>query len=151
MADAPPFLSRATLLREKVPDWDVYPFTMPMLQKMDAVDFHPVMTFLVGENGAGKSTLLEAFAICCGFNPEGGSKNFSFSTHSSHSDLHQFIRIAKSGNAERNLTKDRAWTCKEYKARGIWHFSTKLFRRLIAYNFYLGFNAESCESGVILC
>ena len=29
------------------------------------------------------------------------------------------------------------------KARDIWHFTSKLFRKLIAYNFYLRFNAES--------
>jgi predicted ATPase len=34
----------------------------------------------VGENGTGKSTLLEAIAIAFGFNPEGGTKNFRFSS-----------------------------------------------------------------------
>jgi len=47
------------------------------------------------ENGSGKSTLLEAIAVSLGFNAEGGSKNFSFGTRRSHSELHQFLRIAK--------------------------------------------------------
>ena len=34
-------------------------------------------TFPCGENGTGKSTLLEAVAVACGFNAEGGTRNFS--------------------------------------------------------------------------
>ncbi|GAA1331856.1 AAA family ATPase [Pseudonocardia xinjiangensis] len=45
------------------------------------------MTFLVGENGSGKSTLVEAIAAAAGFNPEGGSRNFRFSTRASESSL----------------------------------------------------------------
>lgn len=57
--------------------------------------FHPKITFLVGENGSGKSTLLEAIAINLGFNAEGGSRNFNFSTKESHSELHSFLRIKR--------------------------------------------------------
>lgn len=53
------------------------------------------ITFIVGENGSGKSTLLEAIAINCGFNPEGGSRNFCFSTRDTHSSLHKYIRVSK--------------------------------------------------------
>lgn len=53
------------------------------------------VTFLVGENGSGKSTLLEAVAVAYGFNAEGGSKNFNFSSRSTHSSLYEYIRIAK--------------------------------------------------------
>ena len=60
------------------------------------------VTFLVGENGVGKSTLLEAIAIALGFNPEGGSKNFNFSTADSHADLYRFLRIAKGVTAPRD-------------------------------------------------
>jgi predicted ATPase len=49
----------------------------------------------VGENGSGKSTLLEAIAISWGFNAEGGSKNFNFSTQSTHSDLYKCLRLSK--------------------------------------------------------
>ena len=51
---------------------------------------------MIGENGSGKSTLLEAIAIAWGFNPEGGTKNFNFSTRTSHSDLWKNIRLSKS-------------------------------------------------------
>ncbi|MBM7584050.1 putative ATPase [Bacillus pakistanensis] len=43
----------------------------------------------------GKSTLLEAIAIAAGFNAEGGSFNFQFSTFDSHSVLDQYIRLIK--------------------------------------------------------
>jgi predicted ATPase len=59
------------------------------------LDFHPRVTFLVGENGTGKSTLLEAIAVACGLNPEGGSRNFRFATRASHSPLDECLRLAR--------------------------------------------------------
>ena len=55
------------------------------------------VTFLVGENGAGKSTLIEAIAVACGFNPEGGTKNFSFSTGDTHSTLWSYLTVSRRG------------------------------------------------------
>lgn len=57
------------------------------------------VTFFVGENGTGKSTLLEAIAVAYGFNPEGGTKNFRFSTEDSHSALWQSLTLVKRGYA----------------------------------------------------
>lgn len=65
------------------------------IKGLEGLDFSNSITFFVGENGSGKSTLLEAIAISYGFNPEGGTKNYSFSTHDSHSDLCSAIRISK--------------------------------------------------------
>ena len=65
------------------------------LQKMERLDFSKRVTFFVGENGTGKSTLIEALAVNIGFNPEGGSKNYNFSTYDSHSELCDAIRIGK--------------------------------------------------------
>ena len=53
------------------------------------------VTFLVGENGTGKSTLLEAIALACGFNPEGGTYNFSFRTEDAYSALWEHLRIGR--------------------------------------------------------
>lgn len=53
------------------------------------------ITFFVGENGSEKSTLLEALAVAYGFNPEGGTKNYSFLTYDFHSQLHEAIRFSK--------------------------------------------------------
>ena len=54
---------------------------------VEKLDFNKPVTFFVGENGSGKSTLLEAIAVAHGFNPEGGTKNYVFSTHDTHSEL----------------------------------------------------------------
>ena len=67
------------------------------LQSLEELAFEKPVTFFVGENGTGKSTLLEAIAVALGFNPEGGSRDFSFSTKSSHSVLHQYLTTIKSG------------------------------------------------------
>ena len=62
---------------------------------VDRIDFDSPVTCFVGENGSGKSTLLEAMAVCAGFNPEGGTKNYSFSTFDSHSQLCGSMRLVK--------------------------------------------------------
>jgi predicted ATPase len=82
---------------ERREGWDdgVYPFNLPVLRGLHSLELHPKVTFLVGENGSGKSTLLEALAVAWGFNPEGGSRNFSFATRESHSPLHQFVRLIR--------------------------------------------------------
>ena len=75
------------------------------LRKIDAICgvenlmFNSPVTFFVGENGSGKSTLLEAMAIAEGFNPEGGSRNYSFSTYDSHSELCDAIILSRAGRA----------------------------------------------------
>jgi len=56
------------------------------------------VTYIVGENGSGKSTLIEAIALAFGFNAEGGSVNFLFSTRDSSSDLCRSIRLHKTFN-----------------------------------------------------
>lgn len=65
------------------------------LSKEGHLAFSSNITFFVGENGTGKSTLLEAIAVAYGFNAEGGSKNFTFSTNATHSELFNHIEIAK--------------------------------------------------------
>jgi predicted ATPase len=89
------FLIEVSLKREEVPSFDRYPFSLPSVRALDVLRLHPSVTFLIGENGSGKSTLLEAIAIAWGFNAEGGSKNFGFSTHRSHSELHKYLRLAR--------------------------------------------------------
>jgi len=73
----------------------VYPFSLPIVRHLNKVHIEEKVTFLAGENGSGKSTLLEAVAVNFGFNPEGGSKNFNFSTKDTHSVLHEYITLVK--------------------------------------------------------
>lgn len=89
------YVSRITLRRDKVESFDRYPFCLPAVHSLESLDLHPKVTYFVGENGSGKSTLLEAIAVSLGFNAEGGSKNFRFGTRRSHSELHEYLRIAK--------------------------------------------------------
>jgi predicted ATPase len=89
------FISRISLLRDKAPSFDAYPFSLPAVRALETLEPHPKVTFFVGENGSGKSTLLEAIAVSMGFNAEGGTKNFRFGTRLSHSVLHEYLRIAK--------------------------------------------------------
>lgn len=82
-------------------DWDKinknsYLRRIEAIKELQSLEFHKPVTFFVGENGSGKSTLLEAIAISYGFNPEGGTKNYNFSTYDSHSQLCNALRVIKS-------------------------------------------------------
>jgi predicted ATPase len=90
-----PFIREVVLLRDRVEDWGRYPFSIPAVNRLETLALHPKVTFLVGENGSGKSTLIEAIAIAAGFNAEGGSQNFRFSTKVSESSLHQLLRVVR--------------------------------------------------------
>ena len=72
-----------------------YPFSLPVVRAFTRLEFDAQVTILVGENGSGKSTLLEALAVAWGFNPEGGTRNFNFVTRSSHSCLHEHLRLLR--------------------------------------------------------
>lgn len=81
-------------------DWDrldegSYLRQIEALQGPEELKFTHPITFFCGENGTGKSTLLEAIAVAYGFNPEGGTLNYSFSTYDTHSELCRAIRIVK--------------------------------------------------------
>ena len=90
----------AVVWRRPAPEWS-YINRIPVVQYLKAnerIELHSPVTFLVGENGTGKSTLLEAIAVEAGMNPEGGTKNFTFSTRKTHSDLCDCIALAKYGH-----------------------------------------------------
>lgn len=77
-------------------DWDKleggsYVKEIPALNSLREFQFRKRITFFVGENGSGKSTLLEALAIAKGLNPEGGTRNYNFSTYDDYSTLKSAI------------------------------------------------------------
>ena len=81
-------------------DWtqiadDSYLRKIQSISGLESLEFHKNITFFVGENGSGKSTLLEAIAVSYGFNPEGGTRNYNFSTYDSHSPVGNAIRLKK--------------------------------------------------------
>ncbi len=81
--------------RAGVESSEKYPYSIPAIHFLETLCLHPSVTFFVGDNGTGKSTLLEAIAIAAGFNAEGGSKNFRFTTRASESKLHEYLRIGR--------------------------------------------------------
>ena len=76
-------------------DRDSYLRDIPALRSIEHFTFEKNITFFVGENGTGKSTLLEALAVAFGFNPEGGTLNYRFSTYDDVSELSDAIRLSK--------------------------------------------------------
>lgn len=93
--EAKHYLLRAELLWDRVKDRSAFPFGLPAVSNLHEIEFHPKVTFLIGENGSGKSTLIEALAVAWGFNAEGGSRNFNFATFSSHSTLNTNLRLTR--------------------------------------------------------
>ena len=88
------------LIRGVTIDWgridrDSYLRDIPAVSGVGQISFTHAVTFFVGENGSGKSTLLEAIAIAYGFNPEGGTRNYHFSTCDTHSELCNAIRLSR--------------------------------------------------------
>ena len=79
---------------------DNYLYQIPAVRYLmkEPLKFDRHVTFLIGENGTGKSTILEALAVNCGFNAEGGTRNFSFSNSNTHSDLHEHLIVGKGGH-----------------------------------------------------
>lgn len=87
-------------------DWskiDKYSYLrkIPAIQNLENLEFTKNITFFVGENGSGKSTLLEAIAVAYGFNPEGGTLNYRFSTYEDVSELHRAISLSKGVQRQR--------------------------------------------------
>lgn len=83
---------------------DSYLNTLPAVEHLrysGGIKFDADVTLFVGENGTGKSTLLEAIAVAYGFNAEGGSRNFCFSTNNTHSELYSHLTLLK-----RDFAKD---------------------------------------------
>lgn len=81
-------------------DWDQidthsYLRDIKAIREMGSLEFQKNITFFVGENGTGKSTLLEGIAVAYGFNPEGGTINYRFSTFDDVSELGSAIRMVK--------------------------------------------------------
>lgn len=66
------------LCKDKIQDWNNYPFNIPILQSLDEMNITSKVCFFIGENGSGKSTLLEAIAHNFGLGKQGGSKNIQY-------------------------------------------------------------------------
>lgn len=86
---------RSVKLHKDLQGLEPYVARLAILRDLECLEMGKPVTFLIGENGTGKSTLLEAIAVGYGFNPEGGSKNFNFSSKETHSNLNEYITVVK--------------------------------------------------------
>ena len=68
------FIKKIIFEREKVIDFEQYPFNIEIIKKLHELTITSPVTFLIGENGIGKSTFIEAIAVSLGLNAEGVQK-----------------------------------------------------------------------------
>ena len=68
------FTKKIIFEREKVIDFEQYPFNIEIIKKLHELTITSPVTFLIGENGIGKSTFIEAIAVSLGLNNEGVQK-----------------------------------------------------------------------------
>lgn len=74
-----------------------FPFTIPAIRKLKRMEFHPAVTFFIGENGTGKSTLMEAIAVKCAFSTAGGWKRGITDDLQPGSELHRHLTLSRGG------------------------------------------------------
>lgn len=72
-----------------------FPFTIPAIRQLKRIEFHPAVTFFIGENGTGKSTLIEAMAVKCAFSTAGGWKRGMTDDLQPSSDLHRHLTLSR--------------------------------------------------------
>lgn len=113
------FIKKIILERDKINNFNVYPFNIEVIKNLNEIEFSKPVTFLVGDNGIGKSTLIEALAVQLGLNPEGGTQNFNFNTKNTHSILSDYIRV---------LTFNRPKTKFFLRAESFYNVATEIIR-----------------------
>ena len=114
------FIKRIIFERDKVSDFSKYPFSIPIINNFESLDFHSNVTFLIGENGVGKSTLIEAIALSLGLSSESGTQNFLYKSKDTHSSLNRYLTLHKSG---------RVPSTKYFlRAESFYNFSTEMQR-----------------------
>lgn len=104
-------------------DDTAYPFSIPAVKDIEKLDFSNQVTFLIGENGSGKSTIIESIAVAAGFNAEGGTKNYSFSSQYSTSSLSDNISLIRGARREKYgyfLRAESFYTTANYADTGTW-------------------------------
>jgi predicted ATPase len=75
-----------------------WPFDVPAVRSLAdgaGLDLDHQVVVLCGDNGSGKSTVIEAIAAASGLNPEGGSRNFSFTTRETANPLADHLRVVR--------------------------------------------------------
>ena len=94
-------LEKISLLKDRITKPREYPFNIPTIASLNALEISSRVCFFVGENGTGKSTLLEAIAVHYGFGLEGGNRNFSPKTTDSVTTIEPLVRTLRLSFAKR--------------------------------------------------
>jgi predicted ATPase len=89
----PNHVKSVTLLQEKFPTDEHYPFTLPILHQTRYLRFDSAVTLFVGENGTGKSTLLEAMARACDIHIWSRTENTRFQFNPYEKDLYKCLDV----------------------------------------------------------
>lgn len=99
-ADREGFIKSIRLDESAIESADRFPFDIPAVMDIGQLEFHPAVTFLIGENGSGKSTIIEALAVRLNFEELGGEAMEGLSNRFDHrapdGGLHDAIRIWQS-------------------------------------------------------
>ncbi len=90
--DIKPYLKSIRIEQPQGADLKQFPFTIAAIKDIDQLDFHPDVTFFVGENGSGKSTILEAIATKIEISGLGGGKEIQFVSRYGNSKLQEYMR-----------------------------------------------------------
>jgi predicted ATPase len=88
-------LKKLILLRDRVQDWESYPFSVPAIRGLGELVLRSRICFFAGENGTGKSTLLEAIAAHYGFGREGGNRNFRNDSTESNRSIDPLVKALR--------------------------------------------------------
>ena len=86
-------ITSVTLLPEKYPTREHYPFTLPVFNQTKQLPFNRPVTLFVGENGAGKSTLLEALARAGGIHIWSRSGGARYEVNRYEKDLYRYLSL----------------------------------------------------------
>jgi predicted ATPase len=86
-------LKKVTLLPEKYPNKEHYPFNLPTFHQTKTIVFEAPVTIFVGENGTGKSTLLEAICRKCDIHIWRSLENTRFENNPYEEQLYRFITV----------------------------------------------------------
>jgi predicted ATPase len=91
-----PLLREVRLDPKRVADPQAFPFALPAVRALEEPrEFHPQVTFFVGENGSGKSTILEALAAKLDLDAQGGDTVLTFVEHSADTPLHEALVLSR--------------------------------------------------------
>lgn len=87
------FIKSVTLLHEKYPTGDHYPFKLPIFNQTRQLIFDTPVTLFVGENGTGKSTLLEALARASYIHIWSNSEGIRYQVNPYEKELHNYLSL----------------------------------------------------------